>query len=184
MTIDDSGKSRRGFKVWNSNPSALNIKLRAKEKPIKIEHGQDILLINCETSEILGKGTAGFFRSTLVDDEQFMKVYVGQLDAMFGLTKTGKHIFKIVWDQVQDHKDQDEVTLKPLMAKVQSLNISERVFQKGVRELLEKEFIYMGEVDGIYFINMGIFFNGNRIIAANEYIKRSSIHAIEQKGLK
>ena len=136
--------------------------------------GKDVLLINCETSEILGEGTAGFFKREIVDDEQFMKVYVGKLDSMFKLTKTGQHIFQIVWDQVQNNKDNDQVMLKPLMAKMQNKDISERVFQKGVRELLEKKFIFMSPIDGLYYINMGIFFNGNRIIAATEYIRKGS----------
>jgi hypothetical protein len=179
MTDNDLVPLRRGFPVWEHNPSAANIALKKKERAIKIEHGANVLLINGETSEILGEGTAAFLKREIVDDEQFMKVYVGKLDAMFQLTKTGQHIFKIVWDQVQNNKDQDQVLLKPIMAKNLNQKISERVFQKGVRELLEKKFIFMGQIDGIYFINMGIFFNGNRIIAATEYIRGSAIKLIE-----
>lgn len=178
---DTSVQLRRGFQVWAYNPSAATVKMKTKERPIKIEHGKDVLLINCETSEILGEGTAGFFKREVVDDEQFMKVYVGKLDAMFKLTKTGQHIFQIVWDQVQKNKDQDQVMLKPMMAKLLNQKISERVFQKGVRELLEKKFIFMSPIDGLYYINMSIFFNGNRIIAATEYIRSSAIQTIEQR---
>ena len=92
------------------------------------------------------------------------------------LTKTGQHIFKIVWDQIQNNKDRDEVMLKPMMDCVLHQKLSERVFQKGVRELLEKKFIFMGPIDGLYYINMSIFFNGSRIIAATEYIRSSSIN--------
>lgn len=183
MTNDTQAPTRRGFPVFSCNPSASNVKLKSKDKPIKIERGQNVLIIDGETSEVLGEGTAGFFKRQIVDDEQFMKVYVGKLDSMFKLTKTGQHIFSIVWDQVQQNKDNDQVMLKPIMARLQNKPISDRVFQKGVRELLEKEFIYMGPVDGLYYINMSIFFNGNRIIAATEYIKESSLSAQNRQPL-
>lgn len=185
MTSDDlkegSKHLRRGFEVWSYNPSAANVRMKTKDVPVKIEYGENVLLINSETSEILGEGTAAFLRRKVVDDEQFMKVYVGRLDDMFKLTKTGQHIFKIVWDQVQNNKDKDEVMLKPMMAGVLHQKISERVFQKGVRELLEKKFIFMGPIDGLYYINMNIFFNGSRIIAATEYIRSGSINHKESQ---
>jgi len=180
---DDLTTTRRGFPVFAYNPSAANIKMRSKEKPIRIERGPNVLIIDGDTSEVLGEGTAGFFKREVVDDEQFMKVYVGKLDSMFKLTKTGQHIFTIVWDQVQNNKDCDQVKLIWKMAKLHKKAISERVFQKGVRELLEKEFIYMSDIDGLYFINMGIFFNGNRIIAATEYIKSSSLSSYERRAI-
>jgi hypothetical protein len=180
---DDSIQLRRGFQVWAYNPSAAGVQMKAKERPIKIECGANVLLINGETSEILGEGTAAFLRREVVDDEQFMKVYVGKLDSMFKLTKTGQHIFQIVWNQVQNNKDKDQVMLKPIMAKLLHQNISERVFQKGVRELLEKKFIFMSPIDGLYYINMSIFFNGNRIIAATEYIRSSGIKSLGQRSI-
>lgn len=171
-TIDDSAiATRRGFPVWSYNPSVGDVRLKRKEKAIRLEHGRDVLLINPQTSEVLGEGVAGFFRREVVDDEKFVKVFIGQLDKMFDLTKTGQRILKVVWDQVQENKDRDKVELKPLHPSVAKLGVSERVFQKGVRELLEKKFIFMSPVDGVYYINMGIFFNGNRIIAATEYIR-------------
>tara|TARA_B110000503_G_C7130705_1_gene406700 strand:+ start:542 stop:1120 length:579 start_codon:yes stop_codon:yes gene_type:complete len=177
---DENVVLRRGFPVWDHNPSRAEVRLKVKERPVKISVGSNLLLINGDTSEILGEGTAAFLKKEVVDDERFMKVFVGQLQGMFDLTKTGKHIFQIVWDQVQDNKDKDTVFLKPNLAKSQGKEISERVFQKGVRELLEKKFIYMGVIDGHYYINMSIFFNGNRIIAATEYIKSSSIKMANQ----
>ncbi len=181
---ESSVQLRRGFQVWDYNPSAASVKMKTKERPIKIEQGQNVLLINGETSEILGEGTAAFLKREVVDDEQFMKVFVGKLDDMFRLTKTGQHIFTIVWNQVQKNKDQDQVMLKPTLAKQHDQRISERVFQKGVRELLEKGFIFMGPIDGLYYINMGIFFNGNRIIAATEYIRSSAIKSIDKRVIE
>lgn len=165
--------TRRGFKVYENNPSSKMLKLRAKERAVRIENENKVLLIDCETNEILGEGTAGFFKREFVDDEQFMKVYRGQFGVMFQLSKTGQQVFQVLWDEVQNRKDSDLVILRPAVARRQGKQISERVFQKGVRELLEKELIYMSEIDGQYFINMTIFFNGNRIIAATEYVRNS-----------
>ena len=172
--MTDEPPKRRGFTVWEHNPSTHLVRLKSKDRPVKIENGKNILLIDCETSEILGEGTAGFFKQEMVDDEQFMKVYRGQIGNMFNLTKTGQQIFQVVWDQIQAKKDTDRVSLRPVVARLQGKQISDRVFQKGVRELLEKEFIYMSPIDGEYYINVSMFFNGNRIVVATEYIKNNA----------
>lgn len=172
-TENQTAVTRRGFPVWSYNPSVTDVRLKRKDKPIKLERGQNVMLVN-DHHQILGEGTVGFWRREVVDDERFMKVFIGQLDRMFELTKTGQRVLKIIWGQLHDNKDQDKVELKPMLAKMQDSGISERVFQKGVRELLEKGFIFMSPIDGVYYINMGIFFNGNRIVTAVEYIREGT----------
>jgi hypothetical protein len=178
MTDDRQEKGvlavRRGFPVWGYNPSAADVKLRQKERPVRLERGQNLMLVNPQTSEVMAEGTVGFFRREVVDDERFMKVFMGQLDHMFDLTKAGQRILKIIWEQLHNDKDKDKVELTPLQPSVTRLGVTERAFQRGVRELLEKKFVFMSPVDGVYFINMGMFFNGNRIVAAVEYIREGS----------
>lgn len=172
---DGQLETRRGIRVWSYNPSISSVPMTQKEIPFKFETDNQLMLVNANTGEMVGSGTAAFLKRSTVDNSQFMKVYFGQLKAMYDLTKTAQHVFMIVWDQVQSNKDQDKILLKPVMAKMLGIQISERVFQKGVRELLEKEFIYMSPFDGMYYINMGIFFNGNRLVVVNEYIKQQKI---------
>lgn len=178
---DGQLETRRGIRIWSYNPSISSVPMTQKEIPFKFETDNQLMLVNANTGEMVGSGTAAFLKRSTVDNSQFMKVYFGQLKAMYDLTKTAQHVFMIVWDQVQSNKDQDKILLKPVMAKMLGIQISERVFQKGVRELLEKEFIYMSPFDGMYYINMGIFFNGNRLVVVNEYIKQQQI-ANDRKG--
>lgn len=166
--------SRRGFPVYSQNPSVRDVPLRQREKTYRIEKNNQLMLVNPSTGEIMGEGTAAFLKREVVDPERFMKVYFSALDHMFELTKTGQRVFKLVWRQVQDNKDNDKVELNPAIAKATGLKVSDRIFQLGVRELLEKQFLFMSLSDGVYFINMKLLFNGSRVVVATEYILEGS----------
>jgi hypothetical protein len=168
--ITDIKPSRRGFPVYSQNPSVRDVPLRQREKTYRIEKDNQLMLVNPSTGEIMGEGTAAFLKREVVDPERFMKVYFSALDHMFELTKTGQRVFKLVWKQVQDNRDNDKVELNPAIAKAAGLKVSDRIFQLGVRELLEKQFLFMSLSDGVYFINMKLLFNGSRVVVATEYI--------------
>ena len=41
--------------------------------------------------------------------------------------------------------------------------MSDRVFQRGIKELLDGEFIYHTTTAGLYFVNVKYMFNGERM---------------------
>jgi hypothetical protein len=47
--------------------------------------------------------------------------------------------------------------------------ISDRTYQRGVRELLEKEFLYRSPSDGVFFVNIRFMFNGDRLAFVKTY---------------
>ena len=53
------------------------------------------------------------------------------------------------------------------IAKTDTLN--ERTFRRGLRELLEKEFLYRSTSDGVFFINIRFMFNGDRLAFVRTY---------------
>lgn len=162
--------SRRGFPVYMQNPTIPGVPLQQKERAYRVSKGNQMMLVDEATGEIAGHGVAAFLQREVVDPERFVKVYLGALDDMFSLTKTGHRVFKMLWEQVQANPDTDRVELTPLVAKLRGLKVSPRLFQLGVRELLEKGFIFMSPVDGVYFTNVQLIFNGNRVVVAKEYI--------------
>jgi hypothetical protein len=58
-------------------------------------------------------------------------------------------------------------------AKRSGLDLSERVFRNGVRDLLEREFIYESLVPGLFFVNIRFMFNGDRLAFVKGYKRKS-----------
>ena len=49
------------------------------------------------------------------------------------------------------------------------MEMSERTYQRGLRELLENEFLYRSQSADVFFVNIMYMFNGNRITLAKSY---------------
>ena len=63
--------------------------------------------------------------------------------------------------QMRANPGSDEIKLNQYVAK--DHGISDRTYQRGVRELLEKEFLYRSPSDGVFFVNIRFMFNGDRL---------------------
>jgi hypothetical protein len=61
----------------------------------------------------------------------------------------------------------DEIKLNQYVARDHGM--SDRTYQRGVRELLEKEFLYRSPSDGVFFVNIRFMFNGDRLAFVKSY---------------
>ena len=103
-----------------------------------------------------------------MDSTQFIKVYAQGIKAFADLSKTATIIFELVVTVMQENIGKDEVFLSPNLA--ETYNITKRTFLRGMKELINKEFIYESAKDiNWYFINVNYFFNGNRLGFLKEY---------------
>ena len=164
---------RRGMPIYKANPSLSEVGTRPKSAPTRIISGQRAMLVG-EAGEVTGEGSVAFIERQEVDPEKFVKIYLAGLDGMFQLKKAGQRVFKLLWIQVQSNPNRDRVELNHLIAGDYGDNITERVFQRGVKELLDKGFIFQSTSSGMYFFNVQFIFNGNRILTAKEYVLKGS----------
>jgi hypothetical protein len=62
------------------------------------------------------------------------------------------------------------------LAKKFGMEMSDRTYQRGLRELLENEFLCRSPSADVFFVNIMYMFNGNRItLAWSYYLKESGI---------
>jgi hypothetical protein len=47
--------------------------------------------------------------------------------------------------------------------------ITERTYQRGLRELLDKKFLFRSPSDGVFFVNIRYMFNGDRLAFVKAY---------------
>jgi hypothetical protein len=83
------------------------------------------------------------------------------------LSKAGMQIFELVYHQIRENHGHDKIELSQYLAHDRGLN--DRTFRRGLRELLEKEFLYRSTSDGVFFINIRFMFNGDRLAFVRTY---------------
>jgi hypothetical protein len=130
---------------------------------------------------MISVGGAGFYEFEEVDNTRFVKLFLDGIKQAAGLSKAGLAVFELVYKQVQGSPGKDEIKLNQFLAA--DSNIPERNYQRGVRELLEKEFIYRSPSDGLFFVNIRYMFNGDRLAFVRGYRRKGSAPTINQADL-
>ena len=161
---------RRGVPVYKANPTLVGMRGNSRDKPARVIKGNKAMITDEFTGEITGEGAVAFLETEEVDTDRFVKLYLAGLDGMFNLTKSGQTVFKLLWMQVQAKKDSDRVELNVYIAEDYGLKVTPRMMTRGIKELLEKEFLFNTPTSGLYFFNAKYMFNGNRIVTAKQYV--------------
>ncbi|WP_232550600.1 hypothetical protein [Klebsiella pneumoniae] len=155
------------------------------ETEIKIETRKRNLTVSRGTELIERKDTsktyfANIVHTQQVDKEEFIKLYTSQIKAYFDLTKTAYKVFFIFLRIYQDAigKDHFYLSCKKAMSlaeKIDHFILSESIFYRGIKELIEKRIIAKTNEKNWYFINPAIVFNGDRARFVSEIIKKKEV---------
>lgn len=109
-----------------------------------------------------------------VDEAHFVKIFAPAIAASYGLTKTALRVFQEILVSYQNMKMSggyiEDVRLFWFDGGLdgRALDMSEKTFQRGLKELLEKQFLYPRQ-PGVYWVNPALFFRGDRVRFIKEY---------------
>ncbi len=160
--------TKRGFPVYRTNPSVpLTSGIPSRSRRIQVPGGRGAMIVDNSTGEIRGLGGMGFWWEEEVDSTRFVKLFLDGIKQAAGLSKPGIQVFELVYHQVRENPGSDEIKLNQYVAKDHGM--SDRTYQRGVRELLEKEFLYRSPSDGVFFVNIRFMFNGDRLAFVKSY---------------
>jgi hypothetical protein len=76
-------------------------------------------------------------------------------------------MFELVYNQLQQKPGQDTITLSILTA-----GMKKTAYYSGLRELLDKEFLFRSPYDGTFFVNIKFMFNGDRLAFVKGYKRK------------
>jgi hypothetical protein len=141
--------------------------LQTRTRRIHVPGGKADVIVDPSSGEIKGFGGMGFWWEEEVDTTRFVKLFLDGIKQAAGLSKTGMQLFELVYNQMRANPDRDEIKLNLYVAR--DHGISDRTYQRGVRELLEKEFLYRSPSDGVFFVNIRFMFNGDRLAFVRTY---------------
>ncbi|HKQ48587.1 MAG TPA: replication/maintenance protein RepL [Phycisphaerae bacterium] len=165
---DNQVSTKRGFPVYRTNPSVPTTNgITTRTKRFQVPGGRGSVIVDNSSGEIKGIGGMGFWWEEEVDSSRFVKMFLDGIKQAADLSKTGLQVFELVYHEMRANPGSDEIKLNQYVAK--DHGISDRTYQRGVRELLEKEFLYRSPSDGVFFVNIRFMFNGDRLAFVRTY---------------
>lgn len=171
-------KEKRGVPVYQTNPSIPAEHEIRKNKRAQIGSETRGLVVDNGTGEILGQGGAIAYEWEEVDKERFVKLYLAGLKQAAGLSKAGLSVFETVYNQVRENPGKDTVLLS-----ADQSGLAQATYFRGLRELLDKEFLFRSPYDGTFFVNIRFMFNGDRLAFVKGYRIKDSARQPELPGL-
>lgn len=156
--------TKHGQPVYATNPTIPTAGTISKPRRAQIGDDRRGMVIDQSSGEILGHGGAMVYQFEEVDKERFVKLYLAGLQSAVGMSKAGMAVFQLVYDQLRDNKDKDVVALA-----AGTCELSQSQFSRGLRELIDRKFLYRSPNPGLFWVNIQYMFNGNRLAFVKAY---------------
>lgn len=160
---------RPGVQLYDHNPfltTATGL-MKTGTKRISNQKGDRFMVMNMNGGELVAP--AGFHHIVEVDKSKFVKLYAGGVKEFSGLSSAGARMFEVLFSRVSSKPKEDRIWIhfRDLDAKTEA--ISERTFQRGLRNLLDLNFLAESDRPGMYWLNVGFLFNGDKLAFLREY---------------
>lgn len=155
------------------NPLMEPQQVQTKRRYVRSGRSED--LINPATGEI--HGVATIHQVEEKDDAEFVKVFAAGVAASYELSKTAQRVFSVVLDQYQrtpmnrGYADAIDLFWFGDGIEGRDVGMSEKTFQRGLKELLERRFLYPKSPTS-FWTNPALFFKGDRVMFVKEYRRR------------
>jgi hypothetical protein len=148
-------------------------------------------LVDIQTGEVTAVSTIHQVEDR--DDAEFVKVFAAGVSAAYDLNRTAQRVFQAVlqeYERTPMHRGFAETVELFWFGDGLSgrdIGMSEKTFQRGLKELLDKGFL-APKSSSLFWVNPSLFFKGDRVMFIKEYRRRVSSEdqkkreALERKG--
>lgn len=126
---------------------------------------------------------------SLVDSDQFVKVFTSRLRVFFDLTSRTLKLLEVVmaeYARVPPGADQvylNAAVFEAYFAKQGRPAPSRATYKRALDEMVTKGFIAYSTRPGLFFINPAIFFNGDRVRFVEEVRRKRATKAADERQL-
>ncbi len=179
MQVKESRAPRKLLKLReldyspNSNPLVEPREIRVKKRYVRTGRTEELL--NVDTGEV--SRVVAHHQVMEKDDAEFVKVFAAGIKAMYDLNRTAARVFQLVLERyekepmVGGYADTIYLVWFDGGLSGQAIGMSEATFNRGLRELVEKGFLYP-RLPGVYWTNPNLFFKGDRVAFIHEYRRK------------
>lgn len=122
-----------------------------------------------------------------MDTDQFVKVFAAGIALAYELGRTGQRVFQAVLQEYEKTPMHGGFADAVYLAwfdqglSGRSIGMSEKTFNRGLRELLDKGFI-AARTPGVYWVNPALFFKGDRVMFVKEYRRTARVTTTQAKA--
>jgi hypothetical protein len=133
------------------------VEITTKTKRVTNKRG-DMMLVNNDTGEIQTQ-IAGFWEAHEVDCTKFVKLFIKGVKALKELTGAGTKVFEMLYMRIQESIGKDQIYMSFNIVDQTLTPMSEATYARGIRELIEKEFLAASPNIGLYWLNLSFVWN-------------------------
>lgn len=157
------------------NPLMEPHEVRVKRRYVRTRGGGQ-QVVNTSTGELVGIAAIHIVEER--DDAEFVKVFADGVRAAFELTRTGYRVFQAVLAIYQGtsmrggYAEAVELFWFGDGLNGMQMDMSEKTFQRGLKELLAKGFLAPKSAS-LFWVNPSLFFKGDRVAFIKEYRRRA-----------
>lgn len=160
----------------DANPLVEPRQIQIKKRYVRTGKSEE--LVNQQTGEV--SKVVSHHQITEKDDAEFVKVFAAGIKAMYDLNRTASRVFQLVLEKYEDEPMvggyADSLYLMWFDGGLsgQAIGMSEATFNRGLRELVDKGFLYP-RMPGVYWTNPNLFFKGDRVAFVHEYRRKKTL---------
>lgn len=156
-----------------------------------VRTGKSEELVNTTTGEV--SHVSAIHQVEERDDAEFVKVFAAGVSAAYDLNRTAQRVFQAVLAEYErtpmtrGFADTVELFWFGDGLSGRDVGMSEKTFQRGLKELLAKGFL-APKSTSLFWVNPSLFFKGDRVMFIKEYRRRvvsddqAKRDALEKKG--
>ena len=127
-------------------------------------------LVDNDTGAI-ATSIAGFWETEEVDSAKFVKLFINGVKALKELTSAGTKIFEVLYLGVQNNIEKERIYMSFSSVDQDVTPMSESTYMRGMKELINKEFLAATPHVGMYWLNPDFIWNGDRLAFVKQYYK-------------
>lgn len=158
-----------------ANPLLEPTEVTVKKRYVKTGTSEE--LVSTLTGEV--RQAAAIYTVDERDDASFVKVFAAGVAAAFDLGRTASRVFQLVLQEYerapmrQGFAESIELAWFNDGLSGRSVDMSEKTFQRGLKELLAKQFL-APRSPSTFWVNPALFFKGDRVKFITEYRRKGS----------
>lgn len=151
---------------------------KSVDKMVGYKADEGLTMIGDNTGDVsTGHSGRAFYKTKVVDDAKFIKLFQSNLKALFALSGGAVKVFGYFMYQMQGSggKDTDMIYFdKQECMEFCDYKVHNQVYN-GLVELIKKEFIALSTRRHHFYVNPLYAFNGNRVVIVQEFKRKDGL---------
>lgn len=175
MSLQNDVKKLSEAQTYTDNPFVegmlTEVQSVKKNQFLRSSDRKSVQMIVNDSGEVTGHSV--FMRTIEVDEDQFTKLYISQLAALWELPRQSLRVIGYILKNLRPNDDKIYFDMEECM-KYCDYKTDVSVFQ-GLLGLVKAKIIARSNKSYMYYINPLIVFNGSRVTFATTYRKKNSL---------